>query len=179
MSAVVGELLTEPQVASWLNTDRPITLDGLRGKVVVIVTFQMLCPGCVMHGLPQAMRIRRSFAGDDVAVLGLHTVFEHHEAMEEVSLRVFVKEYAIAFPIGIDTKGSTNLPRTMADYGLGGTPSLLVVDRGGILRMRHLGEVSDMAVGAWIGGLAFARGTTDPRVADRTTPDSPGLCTTR
>ena len=42
--------------------------------------FQMLCPGCVSHGLPQAKRIQHTF-GDAVTVLGLHCVFEHHAAM--------------------------------------------------------------------------------------------------
>ena len=42
------------QVAEWINNDGPVTLLGLRGKVVVLEAFQMLCPGCVAHGLPQA-----------------------------------------------------------------------------------------------------------------------------
>ena len=37
----------------------------------MIEAFQMLCPGCVSHGLPQAQRIQHAF-GDAVAVLGLH-----------------------------------------------------------------------------------------------------------
>ncbi len=52
--------------------------------------FQMLCPGWVSHGLPQAKRIQQAF-GDDVAVLDLHTVFEHHEAMTPVSLEAFLR----------------------------------------------------------------------------------------
>ena len=48
-------------------------LADLRGRVVVLEVFQMLCPGCVAHGLPQARRIAQVFAGRDVAVLGLHT----------------------------------------------------------------------------------------------------------
>lgn len=33
------------QVAKWINNDGPVTLLGLRGKVVVLEAFQMLCPG--------------------------------------------------------------------------------------------------------------------------------------
>ena len=36
----------------------------------------MLCPACVSHGLPQAARLRETFAPEDLAVIGLHTVFE-------------------------------------------------------------------------------------------------------
>ncbi len=35
------------QVEKWFNTDCDINLADLRGKVVVIEAFQMLCPGCV------------------------------------------------------------------------------------------------------------------------------------
>ena len=95
----------ELQVAEWLNVTAPVTLASSRGRVVVIEAFQMLCPGCVLHGLPQAQTIRRAFGPSDVAVLGLHTVFEHHEAMAPVSLRAFLHEYRIDFPVGIDAPG--------------------------------------------------------------------------
>ena len=47
----------ELAVSRWFNTDENPTLAGLRGEVVVIEAFQMLCPGCVSHGIPQAQRI--------------------------------------------------------------------------------------------------------------------------
>ena len=78
----------ELAVTRWFNTANSPTLAGLGGEVVVIEAFQMLCPGCVSHGLPQAKRIQQAF-GDDVIVLGLHCVFEHHEAMNPVSLEAF------------------------------------------------------------------------------------------
>lgn len=93
-------------MSQWFNTDRPISLDDLAGEVVVIEAFQMLCPGCVSHGLPQAQRIASTFAGE-VTVLGLHTVFEHHEAMRPVSLEAFLHEYRIGFPVGVDTTDDT------------------------------------------------------------------------
>ena len=74
---------------AWFNTrgGAAVQLADLRGKVVVLHAFQMLCPACVHHGLPQAQRIHALFAPQDVAVIGLHTVFEHHAAMTPVSLQ--------------------------------------------------------------------------------------------
>jgi hypothetical protein len=40
----------ELDVVRWFNADEPVTLAGLRGQVIVIEAFQMLCPGCVSHG---------------------------------------------------------------------------------------------------------------------------------
>ena len=141
----------ELQCAQWFNTDAPITLAALRGKVVVIEAFQMLCPGCVSHGLPQVQKLRHVFPEDHVVVLGLHTVFEHHAAMTPVALQAFLHEYRIQFPVGVDLPADTGpIPRTMAAYGLRGTPTLLIIDRAGRLRHQHFGQVEDMALGAQV-----------------------------
>lgn len=147
--------LAPPIIASeWLNTPAPLTLEALRGRVVVVECFQMLCPGCVSHGLPQAQRIAQTFRAEDVAVIGLHCVFEHHAAMTPVALRAFLHEYRIRFPVAVDQAGDNGpLPMTMQAYALEGTPSLLLIDRDGRLRARHFGSVSDLALGAEIMGL--------------------------
>lgn len=130
----------------------------LRGKVVVLHAFQMLCPGCVQHGLPQAQKIHALFEQTEVAVIGLHTVFEHHEAMTPVALRAFVHEYRIAFPVGVDSAGTDGpVPQTMQAYGLRGTPSLLLIDRQGRLRRHSFGADEDLAVGAAIAALIAER----------------------
>lgn len=93
----------ELDVAEWLNTPSPIHLADLVGKVVVIEAFQMLCPGCVQMGLPQLGRVHEQFSPDDVAALGLHTVFEHHAAQgTRAALEAFLHEYRHRFPVGID-----------------------------------------------------------------------------
>lgn len=143
----------EITAAEWLNCTTPQTLAALRGRVVAVAAFQMLCPGCVSHGLPQAQRIRQTFRPDDVMVIGLHSVFEHHAAMTPVALRAFLQEYRIAFPVAVDAPGVGPLPRTMAAWGLEGTPSLLLFDHQGQLRAHHFGQVADMAVGAEIMAL--------------------------
>ena len=131
----------ELQTTDWLNTDESVSLGALRGKVVVIEAFQMLCPGCVSHGLPQAMRVHRVFSRDEVAVVGLHTVFEHHDAQgSRAALAAFLHEYKITFPVGMDAPSdSGELPRTMALYGMQGTPTLLLVDKRGRLRKHKFG----------------------------------------
>ena len=127
----------------------------------MIEAFQMLCPGCVSHGLPQARRISQTF-GDDVTVLGLHTVFEHHEAMGPTSLEAFLHEYRIGFPVGIDRhERPGGMPVTMERFGLRGTPSLIAIDRNGRIRLDELGAVDDLAVGALLGRLIDEDPTTD------------------
>ena len=142
-------------VSQWFNTDAPLTLPGLAGKVVVLHTFQMLCRGCVLHGTPQAQKVARLFPRDRVAVIGLHTVFEHHDAMTPVSLKAFIHENRLDFPIGVDeaAEDSFPIPATMAHYRMQGTPSLLLFDPQGQLRKHVFGQVDDMALGAEIARL--------------------------
>lgn len=77
-------------VARWFNTDKPLTLASLQGRVVFIHAFQMLCPACVSHGAPQAQKVHILFRHTDLSVIGLHTVFEHHAAMTPVALDAFI-----------------------------------------------------------------------------------------
>ena len=144
----------EIRAQAWLNTAAPLTLKGLRGRVVVVHAFQMLCPGCVAHGIPQTQRIARTFTGTDVQVLGIHTVFEHHAVMGREALEVFIHEYRLTFPIAIDLPGERGpIPQTMQAYELNGTPSLVLIDREGHLRLSHFGQIDDMEVGARIAAL--------------------------
>lgn len=48
--------------SEWLNTPEPLRLSALRGRVVVISAFQMLCRGCGEHSLPQAAKLHQAFA---------------------------------------------------------------------------------------------------------------------
>ncbi len=134
----------------WFNTPSPLTLAHLRGKVVMVTAFQMLCPGCVSHGLPQAQRVTETFSADDVAVVGLHTVFEHHDAMTPKSLAAFLHEYRIAFPVGVDEADGTGAPHTMRAYAMQGTPTTLLIDRHGRLRRHKFGHLPDLQLGAEI-----------------------------
>ncbi len=147
-------------VSEWLGGAGALQPGDLRGKVIVLHTFQMLCPACVHHGLPQMQRVRKIFAPEDVALVGLHTVFEHHDAMAPVSLRAFLHENRISFPVGIDMPAANPndpIPQTMRAYGLRGTPSLLLIDRHGDLRHHAFGIGEDLAVGAAIAVLLAER----------------------
>lgn len=138
----------------WLNCKKPLVIDQLRGKVIVLHAFQMLCPGCVVHGLPQASSIHALYPASQVQVIGLHCVFEHHDVMTVSALKAFVHEYKLQFPIAVDTPGITSPePNTMRQYQLKGTPSLVLIDKAGQIRLNHFGRLSDMQVGNFIGRL--------------------------
>ena len=148
----------EWRTSRWFNSEQPLSLADFRGRGIALHAFQMLCPGCVQHGLPQAQRIARLFDASKVAVIGLHTVFEHHAAMTSDALAAFIHEYRLSFPIGIDTPAdSGSIPLTMAAYAMQGTPTLVLIDRAGQLRKQSFGVEDDMRVGADIAFLLAER----------------------
>ena len=157
--------------SSWLNSATPLDISDFRGRVLVIEAFQMLCPGCVAHGVPQAQRVAQAFPSDQVAVIGLHTVFEHHEVQgTQEALAAFAHEYRLDFPIGIDRQDG-RLPATMTAYGMRGTPTLVVIDRDGLRRFQRFGHVNDLALGSIIGSLL-----AEPAAADESEMAAAGKC---
>ena len=145
-----GTLAPELETSQWLNTLEPLRLSGLKGKVIVIHAFQMLCPGCVSHGIPQASTIHELYADEEVQVIGLYTVFEHHDVMTVEAAH----EYRILFPIAVDRPSTSGtIPVTMEHYGMQGIPTIIVIDKKGQVRLNHFGRLSDMKVGNLIGGL--------------------------
>ncbi|MEY4514811.1 MAG: hypothetical protein RLZZ450_6933 [Pseudomonadota bacterium] len=160
----------ELRVDQWFNEKPSFRLSSLRGRVVVVFAFQMLCPGCVQHSIPQAKQVHAAFDPSEVVVLGLHTVFEHHDVMTPHALAAFIHENRITFPVGVDSpQPGSSIPRTMAEYAMRGTPTLLLIDALGRLRMQHLGQLSDLTLGAQLAKLLQelpAERASAPFVAD-------------
>jgi hypothetical protein len=169
-------LAPELSVSEWFNTPHPLSIAGLRGKVIFLHSFQLLCTGCVAESLPQVRRIERIFAGTDLQVIGLHTVFEHHEAMTPTVLKAFIHEYRLTSPIGVDqADGHSDIPVTMRRYGFRGTPSSVLIGRDGAILHHAFGVEDDIALGAHI-GMALA-GPIQATASDEKADDcAAGLC---
>lgn len=148
-----GEMLPEIIASEWMNSP-VVTLASQGGKVVLIYVFQMLCPGCVTLSGPQVKRARDFFSADAPTIIGLHSVFEHHDAMKPVSLKAYLSEFRYDYPVAVDqhTRGNA-LPDTMTQYGLKGTPSFLLVDKIGRLRRHLFGSIDDLRLGTELGML--------------------------
>ena len=143
----------ELTVQHWLNVEAGFDASQLSGRVVVIYAFQMLCPGCVEHSIPQARRLAELFSPEQVSVIGLHTVFEHHQAMGKASLEAFLHEYKVQFPVGIAQPGESSIPVTMQRYQMQGTPTLIMIDKDGMLRRKTFGMLQDIQLGAEVMSL--------------------------
>jgi hypothetical protein len=145
-------------VGHWLNTEGPLDIRGMRGKVVVVCAFRMDCPNSLRHALPQAARIREAFDPSDVEVIGLHPAFDRSEPMGALTLAAFLLEYDVRIPVALDVSATSaandSTATSMSALGVAGTPSLVLIDRMGRLRANVFGRPSDMLVGSSIATLA-------------------------
>lgn len=145
--------LLEWEVSEWFNHEG-LTPEDLQGKVVLIEVFQMLCPGCVNHSIPQAVKIHHKIDDSQLQVIGLHSVFEHHDVMTPQALKVFLNEFGVKFPVAVDKpREGQRIPSTMKKYRLEGTPSTILVDRRGRIRQVQFGQMDDFVLGLLIGSL--------------------------
>ena len=142
-------------IQRWFNTDEPLTLAALKGKVVFLTAFQMQCQASLKHGLPQAARLAKSFNADEVAVIAINTAFEDHDKQAVGNLEAFIRDNGLTFPIAKDKPDGAHLPKTAAAYQIRATPTVLVFDRQGRLRRHYLGEVDDIRLAAEIMALVI------------------------
>ena len=130
------------KVQEWLNAPQGYKLDLEAPRIKIIHAFQMLCPGCVYHGVPQTVELYEKLKGLPVDVVGLHTVFEHHEVMTPEALKVFISEWCLPFPVGIDQPVEGHrIPATMKAYQMQGTPTTIIIDQKGELLVQNFGTL--------------------------------------
>jgi cytochrome c biogenesis protein CcdA/thiol-disulfide isomerase/thioredoxin len=122
-------------INAWLNTtgDKPLTLAGLRGKVVLIDFWTYSCINC-QRTLPHVEAWYRDYQKDGFVVIGVHTP---EFAFEHVTTNVASQARALGvkYPIAIDNDYATWLA-----YGNNYWPAEYLIDASGVIRHVKFGE---------------------------------------
>ena len=71
----IGEKVPNFGVSEWVQ-GAPTNFDQEKDHVVLVEVFQVNCPGCFMHALPEAINIYNKYKDEGVRVLGIATAFE-------------------------------------------------------------------------------------------------------
>lgn len=129
-----GGIVPELHVARWADADGnatgPQTLVQRAGCFRVVFCFQTWCQGCHSMGFPALKRMVEAFHGDDrVSFLAIQTVFEGRQENTWEAMLKNQREYGLGIPFGHDAAEEGEYPRTMVDFGTGGTPWFLLIDR--------------------------------------------------
>jgi cytochrome c biogenesis protein CcmG/thiol:disulfide interchange protein DsbE len=131
-----------PPFALALFDGEHLSLDGLRGKVVVVNFWASWCfPACYEEA-PVLEAAWRLYKNKDVVIVGVN-VQDTEKAAKE-----FMDRFQFTFPNGPDPGGKISI-----DYGVYGIPETFVLDKEGRIAHKHVGAVTADILSAQIEGL--------------------------
>jgi peroxiredoxin len=110
MSAVIGEKAPNFGVSEWIQ-GAPTNFDQEKDHVVLVEVFQVNCPGCFMHAIPEAIEIYNKYKEDGVRVLGIATAFEDFDKNTLENLKMLAETGEV---IG-ETKGALSINGKLQD----------------------------------------------------------------
>lgn len=107
----------------WLNTDHPLTLAELRGRIVILDFWTYCCINC-MHILPDLKYLEGKYP-NELVVIGVHSATFTNEGETE-NIRQAILRYEIAHPVVNDARFAI-----WQQYGVRAWPTLLMIDPAG------------------------------------------------
>jgi thiol-disulfide isomerase/thioredoxin len=117
---------------AWLNTE-PLTLTGLRGKVVLVDFWTYGCINC-RNTLPAMRSWWDSYRDKGLVIVGVHTPeFAHEHELENV--RAAIESEQIGWPVVQD-----NNYQIWRAYGNRYWPHFYLIDHRGLIIYDHIGE---------------------------------------
>lgn len=118
----------------WINSS-PATLEGLRGRVVIVDFWTFGCYNC-RNTLPALKRFDSAYRDKGLTVVGVHTP-ESDDEKQFDKLQDAVKRLGINYPVITDTNGDT-----WRAFDVEAWPTVVILDKQGRVRYRHTGEGS-------------------------------------
>ncbi len=108
---------------------KPIALEQLRGKVVVLDFWATWCGPCLM-AMPSIQNLHEKYGQKPVVILGINT----DRAGMEKKIRATLKSKKVTFRQFLDTDSSLGM-----QYRVTGIPCTFVIDQKGVIRNVHQG----------------------------------------
>lgn len=156
-------------IDGWINTDSPLTIAGLRGKVVLVDFWTYSCINC-RRTIPYLNRWQAEYGPHGLRVIGIHTPefgFEHMRP----NVADGVRALGIRYPVGQD-----NEFRTWNAWSNEAWPAFYLLDKDGRIVLLREGEGNARELEAAIRALlglapASGRASDDPDLSRIETPE--------
>jgi DNA-binding beta-propeller fold protein YncE len=121
-----------PKGLAWLNTARPVSLNDLRGKVVLLDFWTYCCINC-MHVIPELKKLEQKYARE-LVVVGVHSAkFTTEQGTQNI--REAVLRYGIEHPVVNDKDFAV-----WNSYAVNAWPTFILIDPEGKVIAKHSGE---------------------------------------
>ena len=119
-------------IANWLNSE-PLTLDELRGKVVLIDFWTYTCINCI-RTLPHVQGWYEQYQDDGLVVIGVHSP-EFEFEKDTGNVQNAIDMYGLTYPVAQDNDFAT-----WKNYNNRYWPAKYLIDAKGNIRYTHFGE---------------------------------------
>jgi thiol-disulfide isomerase/thioredoxin len=109
-----------PQNNPWFNTEKPLSLQQLKGRVVILDFWTYCCINC-LHILPTLKYLEQKYK-DSLTVIGVHSAkFDNEKETENI--RQAILRYDIEHPVLVDSGF-----RVWEEYTVRAWPTLMIID---------------------------------------------------
>ena len=118
---------------AWLNTEQPLTLEALRGRVVLLDFWTYCCINC-MHVLPDLKYLEEKYRDRPFVVVGVHSG-KFSQEKDAGNIRQAILRHNISHPVAVDSAY-----KIWNAYGVQSWPTLVLIDPQGYIVGRLSGE---------------------------------------
>jgi len=136
---------------SWLNTEKALTLESLKGRVVLLNFWVFTCYNCT-NTVPSLVDFDGKYRNQGLTIIGVHTPeFPPYSGEHDKgNLQRALEKYHIEYPVTQD-----NDTGTWDLYGIRYWPSFVLIDKRGQIRYEGAGEfhVGDANYQYWDGKI--------------------------
>lgn len=116
----------------WLNTDKPLSLSALKGKIVLLDFWTYGCINCI-HIIPKIKELEAKY-GNQLVVIGVHSAkFDNEKDTENI--RKIILRYGVEHPVINDANF-----KIWDAYAIRAWPGLVLIDPDGYIVGRWFGE---------------------------------------
>ena len=137
---------------AWINSE-PLTLESLRGNVVLIDFWTYTCINCI-RTFPFLKAWHEKYADKGLVILGIHSPeFEFEKKLENVEAAAV--RHGLEYPIALDSDHAT-----WTAYRNSWWPRKYLVDQDGVVRYDHIGEGAYEETEGWIKRLLEEAGAS-------------------
>lgn len=117
----------------WLNTEQPLRLADLRGRVVLLDMWTFGCINCI-NIIPSLRSWHETYASQGLVIIGNHyPEFSYEHDLD--NLREALVRLDVPYAVAQDNDGTT-----WQAYGNRYWPTVILIDKRGHVRYRHIGE---------------------------------------
>ena len=119
-------------IEKWLNSE-PLTMQQLRGKVVLVDFWTYTCINCI-NTLPHVTSWHQKYKDQGLVVVGVHTP-EYPFERNTDNVKTAIKRFDLRFPVAQDNRYAT-----WGAYNNQFWPAFYLIDKKGQVVYTHFGE---------------------------------------